>query len=213
MYKKLILLLVTVALAVQLTGCGNKKDQESTDSESAVETSTADSDNDQIDVIDVSDLPALPGTEDEEPVVYEPADLACVLPKGFKALSGEEGIYVYKTYPQDISTISYVISESDEDITQMTRDEYKKMMEDDFLESYGDEVTVTIHSYDQIKVDKRNGIRVRLEYVFKGVTYEQLNYMIFNGDESHVMSFTQEADAGWMEDFEKSGESLHFVAR
>ncbi|MBP3507410.1 MAG: hypothetical protein J6K43_13540 [Lachnospiraceae bacterium] len=210
MYKKLILLLVTLVLAVHLTGCGNKKNQESTDVESAVDNSTADSDNDQI---DVSDLPALPGTENDEPVVYEPADLSCVLPKGFKALSGEEGIYVYKTYPKDISTISYVISESDEDITQMTKDEYKKMMEEDFLDAYGDEVDVKIHSYDKIRVDKRNGIRIKLEYDFKGVTYEQLNYMIFNGDESHIMSFTQEADAGWMDDFEKSGESLHFVAR
>ena len=210
MYKKLILLLVTLVLAVQLTGCGSKKDQESTDVESAVDNSTADSDNDQI---DANNLPTLPGTEEDEPVVYEPADLSCALPKGFKALSGEEGIYVYKTYPQDISTISYVISESDEDITQMTKDEYEKMMEDDFLDAYGDEVDVKIHSYDKIRVDKRIGIRIMLEYDFKGVTYEQLNYMIFNGDESHIMSFTQEADAGWMDDFIKSGESLHFVAR
>ena len=210
MYMKLILLFVTIGLAVQLTGCSSKKDQESTDIESAVESTTADSDNDQT---DVSDLPDLSQTEDNEPVVYEPADLSCTLPKGFEALSGEEGIYVYKTYPQDVSTISYVISESDEDITQTTKDEYKKMMEEDFLDAYGDEVDVKIHSYDKIRVDKRNGIRIKLEYDFKGVTYEQLNYMIFNGDESHIMSFTQEADAGWMDDFEKSGESLHFVAR
>ena len=86
-------------------------------------------------------------------------------------------------------------------------------MEEDLYDAFGDEVNVIIHSYDKIRIDKRNGIRIKLQYDLKGVTYEQLNYMLFNGDESHIMSFTQEADAGWMDDFEKSGESLHFVAR
>ena len=211
MYKKLILLLVTGILAIQIAGCGNKKNQESTEVESAVENSTADSDSSQI---DLEDLPDLPGTETEaEEVFYEPADLSCSLPKGFKALDGEEGIYVYKTYPKDISTISYVISENDEDITQMSVDEYKKLLEDDFLDTYGDEVTVNITSYKKINVDGRNGLKIKLSYEFKGVEYEQLNYIFFNGDESHIMCYTQEADAGWMEKFEASGDSLRFVAR
>lgn len=210
MYKKMVCLFVVAALTAQLAGCGDQKNQESTNVESAVEDTTAQSDNDQD---DINDLPDLTETEDDTPAVYGPADLTCSLPKGFDALDGEEGIYVYKTYPKDISTISYVISESDEDITQMTQDEYKKMLEDDFLESYGDEVTVTIHSFKKINVDGRKGIRVKLEYVFKGVAYEQLNYMIFNGDESHIMSFTQEAAAGWMDDFEESGETIHFIER
>lgn len=210
MYKKLILLLVTVGLAVQLTACGNQNNQGSADAESAMESVTEDSDNDQT---GDDDLAASSQEEDDGSVVYEPADLLCTLPDGFEEVSGEEGLFVYKTYPKDVSTISYVISESDVDITQTTRDEYEKMLEDDFLASFGDEVDVIIHSYDKIRVDHRNGIRIKLEYVLKGVTYEQLNYMIFNGDESHIMSFTQEADAGWMDEFEKSGESLHFVAK
>ena len=150
---------------------------------------------------------------DDGTVVHEPADLACKLPDGFEELSGEEGVYVYRTYPKDVSVITYTITASDVDITQTTRDEYKKLMEEDLYDAFGDEVNVIIHSYDKIRVDKRNGIRIKLQYDLKGVTYEQLNYMLFNGDESHIMSFTQEADAGWMDDFEKSGESLHFVAR
>lgn len=209
MYKKLILLFVTLALAVQLTGCGNMKEQGSADTESAVEEAAADSDNTQADNSDSSALAA----QDDGTVVHEPADLACKLPDGFEELSGEEGVYVYRTYPKDVSVITYTITASDVDITLTTKDEYKKLMEDDLYDAFGDEVNVIIHSYDMIRVDKRNGIRIKLQYDLKGVTYEQLNYMIFNGDESHVMSYTQEADAGWMDDFEKSGESLHFVAR
>lgn len=210
MYKKLMVFFVTLAVAVQLTGCGNTKEQGSADTESAVEEAAADSNNTQA---DNSDSSALSAAQDDGTVAYEPADLACKLPDGFEELSGEEGVYVYRTYPKDVSVITYTITASDVDITQTTRDEYKKLMEEDLYDAFGDEVNVIIHSYDKIRVDKRNGIRIKLQYDLKGVTYEQLNYMLFNGDESHVMSYTQEADAGWMDDFEKSGESLHFVAR
>lgn len=209
MYKKLMVFFVTLAVAVQLTGCGNTKVQGSADTEAAAEVAAADSDNTQADNSDSSDL----AEPDDGTVVHEPADLACKLPDGFEELSGEEGVYVYRTYPKDVSVITYTITASDVDITQTTRDEYKKLMEEDLYDAFGDEVNVIIHSYDKIRVDKRNGIRIKLQYDLKGVTYEQLNYMLFNGDESHIMSFTQEADAGWMDDFEKSGESLHFVAR
>lgn len=210
MYKKLIILLVTMVLMAQVIGCGNKNNHESTEAESAVETATADLNDDQPDLPEVSEEAVVP--EEDEDVVYEPADLSCELPKGFVAYD-EEGVYVHKSYPTDISTISYVISESDEDITQMSQDEYKKLLEDDFLSAYGDEVKVIIISYENIKVDKRNGLKIKLEYEFKGVEYEQLNYIIYNGDETHSLNFTQEKGEDWMEEFEKSGNSLHFAAR
>lgn len=217
MYKKLILLLVTSVLMVQIIGCGNKNNQESTGNGSAVENSTADSDNSQVDLENIPQISensdTKQGTVTDEEVVYEPADLSCELPNGFEAYEDEEGVYVYKNYPKDSSTISYVISESDEDITKMTRDEYKKLLEDDFLEVYGDDVKININSFEYIKVDKRNGIKIKLEYEFKGVEYEQLNYIIYNGDETHSLNFTQEKGGKWMDDFEKSGDSLHFEPR
>ncbi|MGN0376942.1 MAG: hypothetical protein ACI4ED_04835 [Suilimivivens sp.] len=214
MYKKLILVLVTGVLMVQIIGCGNKSNQESTGNESAVGSSTADSDNSQVDLVDITENSDIQqGTEMDEEVVCEPADLSCELPNGFEPYEGEEGVYVYKTYPKDVSTISYVISESDEDITQMTQDEYKKLLEDDFLDAYGDDVKIIINSFENIKVDKRNGIKIKLEYEFKGVEYEQLNYIIYNGDETHSLNFTQEKGEKWMDDFEKCGDSLHFQPR
>jgi len=213
MYKKLMLLLVAGLLMTQAAACGNKESTET--NESAVELPTADSDIQ----LGLEDLPELPSATEppvqeaeEEEYVYEPATLSCLLPKGFKPYEGEEGIYVYKSYPKDISTISYLISESGEDITQMTKDEYKAMREKEFLDSYGDEVTVNITSYEKVTVDKRPGLRIKLEYDFKDVTYEQLIYNIYNGDETHSLNFTEEKDYGWMPEFEESGKSLHFQA-
>lgn len=214
MYKKLILLLVTVLLMTQVIGCGNGNDQESTEAnESAVDTSTADSSD--VDLEKLPELSSVDQTEDSVDItaVYEEADLLCVLPKGFVAYEGEEGVYVHKSYPGDTSTISYVISESDEDITQMTREEYKNLCEEDFLESYGDEATIEINSYESIRVDGRNGLKIKLEYELKGVDYEQLVYIIYNGTETHILNYTQEKDGGWMKEFEESGDSLSFKAR
>lgn len=213
MNKKLMIVLVAGLWMMQISGCGNKNVQESTEvNESAVENSTADSD--KVDSANIPEIPVPDLTEgDNTPAVFGEADLACVLPDGFIEYDGEEGVYVYKTYPKDISTISYVISEGDEDITQMSQDEYKSMLEADFLKTYGDDVKILINSYEKIKVDGRSGLKIKLEYKFKGVDYEQLIYIIYNGNETHNLDFTQEKGGGWMEKFEESGKSLSFEER
>lgn len=208
MYKKLILLLTAGLMAAQLLGCGNNK-QESVEDESAVEISTADSGdkNTSSDIVPVGPSQQYDDSED----VYEKAEISCSLPKGFKAYEAEEGMYVHKNYPKDLSTISYVISEGDENITEKSKEEYQAMIEDDFDASYGDTVPVTIEQYDRIRIDGRPGLKIRLQYELKGTVYEQLSYNLFNGDETHILTFTQEEGAGWLDDFEKCGESIHFV--
>lgn len=208
MYKKLILLLTAGLMAAQLLGCGNNK-QESVEDESAVEISTADSGdkNTSSDIVPVGPSQQYDDSED----VYEKAEISCSLPKGFKAYEAEEGMYVHKNYPKDLSTISYVISEGDENITEKSKEEYQAMIEDDFDASYGDTVPATIEQYDRIRIDGRPGLKIRLQYELKGTVYEQLSYNLFNGDETHILTFTQEEGAGWLDDFEKCGESIHFV--
>lgn len=219
MLKRWMLLLVTGMLLTQMVGCGNKN-QESTEitEESAVDNTTADSDSIQTELEkDLQDLPPLETEAEEaedpadEEVVYEPAEISCTMPKGFVADTEEAGLYLHKSYPKDISTISYVISESEEDITAVSAEEYKAMLEADFLDAYGDEVNVTVTTYNKIKIDKRPALKIKLNYEFKGVVYEQLIYMIYNGTESHILSYTQEKDGKWMEAFEESGDSITLV--
>ena len=224
MLKRWMLLLVTGMLLVTVTGCGNKN-QEPTEVivESAVDNTTADSDNIQVEVeTDIEELPPLeeaaPAENQtkaeevkEEEFVYEPAEISCSMPSGFVADSEEPGLYLHKSYPKDVSSISYVISESGEDVSQLKLEDYRTALEADFLESYGDEVKVSVTQYDKITVDKRPGLKIKLHYEFKGVVYEQLIYMIYNGTESHILSYTQEKDGKWMEKFEESGDSIRLV--
>ncbi len=149
-------------------------------------------------------------TEDTD-VHFAPADLTCVLPKGFQDNGDNEGLYVHKSYPSDISTISHVISDEGEDISQWSAEDFKAALEQDYYNTYGDYVSIEIAQSDKLTVDGRPGYRILMEFTFKGVDYEQLMYALFNGDEVHYLFYTQEKGGKWMDEFVKSGETIHFV--
>lgn len=210
MYRKCMILLLT-GLLLAGVGCGNTpnmSNSEETTEESAVDLSTADSDSDKVNSEIITNLE---NELDEDAIAFESSSLSCVLPKGFKPHAGEEGLYVYKNYPTDISTISYLISESETDITQMTEAEYKTKLEAGYLQDYGDKVEINITQYEKIEIDGRKALRVIMDYEFKGIEYEQLVYMIYNSVESHILNYTQEKDGKWMEAFMKSGDSITFI--
>lgn len=208
MYRKWMLILVTGMLAAQIVGCSGTGNNETTEveNESAVDNSTADSDNIQ-DGTEENIPDGLDG-DDEPPMVFGDADLTMVLPRGFRAYQNEEGLYVHRNYPSDLSTISYVISESDEDITQMKQEEFTDLLEADYYDVYGDNVEIHVTEYEGIQIDGRHGLRIKFEFEFKGIEYEQLMYAIYNGNETHILNYTQEKDGDWMEEFEKSAASI-----
>lgn len=208
MYKKLILILAFSMLVASLAGCGkNNQGSAEVNEESAVDSSTADT------LVDSVKFPELSPAEEEEEVetIYEPAMLACSLPKDFKPDSGEEGLWVHKSYPTELSSISYDISDGSENYSQMTMEEYKSLMEDDFARAYGDTVTLNISVYEKIAIDHRNGFKILMRYELKGIEYEQLIYLLFNGDEIHNLTFTHEKGNDRMDDFEACAETIHFV--
>lgn len=220
-YKRMMALLVTGVLLSLVTGCGNKNDPEPEEVSVAVEDiveaeqEIVGAEQEMLSTANVpSDLADAPEMESEsdEPAVFEEADLSCILPDGFNE-HDVEGVYVHKNYPRDTATIDYLIAESDEDITEMTQEEYKEMLEAELLDRYGDDIDITIENFEKIKVDGRNGLKVKMEFEFRATVYEQLIYMVKNGNENHNLSFTQEKDGGWMDEFEKSGDTISFVAR
>lgn len=206
MYKKWMLILITGMLAVQIMGCGRTGSNGPTEVEngSAVDNTTADSDNIQNGT--EAEMPE--EEEDDTPVFFGDAELTCELPRGFRQYQDEEGMYVHKNYPSDLSTISYVISESEEDITQMKQEEFADLLEADYYDAYGDVVEIHVIEYKNIQIDGRNGLRIKFEYEFKGVEYEQLMYAIYNGDETHILNYTQEKGGKWMDAFEESAASI-----
>lgn len=206
MCKKWMLLFLTGLLLMQTAGCSGKNDtQESVVQEKESIPGRTDSVADQTETDETAGQ-----ITQEEAVTFHEAELSCELPKGFQAYPEEDGLYVYKNYPKDISTISYVISESEENITQMSREEFKSMLEADYQDAYGDEVVIEIIQFETITISERPGIKVMMEFEFKGVEYEQLMYMLYNGNESHLLCYTQEKGGKWMEEFAASGDTITF---
>ena len=202
MQKRLIVLLISIML-LTMTACGNKS-LESANEAIAEQT-------------DVEDEPKADLTEDngesneQEMITFSDGELRWKLPEQFEELEDEEGIYVHKSYPKDISTVSYIILENDSSFTDITKEEFQSMLEDDIYDTYGDEVDVIVNKYEKGKLNDRNTLRIDFEFQFKGTDYEQIEIIIFNGDETHIINYMQEKGGKWSEEFEKSISSMSFA--
>lgn len=202
MQKRLIVLLISIML-LTMTACGNKS-LESANEAIAEQT-------------DVEDVPKADLTEnngesnEQEMITFSDGELRWKLPEQFEELEDEEGIYVHKSYPQDISTVSYIILDNDSSFTDITKEEFQSMLEDDIYDTYGDEVDVTVNKYEKGKMNSRNTLRIDFEFQFKGTDYEQIEIIIFNGDETHIINYMQEKGGKWSEEFEKSISSMSFA--
>ena len=210
--SKKMMVMVGCCLVLTLSGCGN---QGKTDKQTDTQLTESQD-------VPQAVLPSLTEEADEaektdvftgEELHFAPADLTCVLPDGFRDNGDNEGLYVYKTYPKDTSTISHVISDEGEDITQWSADVFKEELEQAYYDSYGEEVEIKIVQDDALITDGRPGFRILLEFTFKGVDYEQLMYAFFNGDEVHYLYYTEKKGGKWLDAFYESGETIHFVDR
>ncbi len=208
MDKRWLILWMMILIIVQTAGCAGRETENPSDPGTSAGQEIAEAES-----TGTIEFSSWSEEETEEQPEFKPADLACKIPDGFEEQSDEAGLYLHKSFPEDISSISYIITRTDDTVKKMTSEAYREAYARELYDVYGDEVDIVIHSYEHIKVDQRNAIRITLEYELKGVTYEQLNFMIFNGDEEHIMSYTQEASGKWMEEFEKCSETLHFVDR
>lgn len=216
MRKKLIMVVLCL-LVCMVPGCGKNSDEAEQEEESSTgnvidvepaqvpgETSGDNAANETGNLNDAQD-------ESGSSAFYASADLLWVLPKSFRALDGEEGVYVSRDYPTDTSTVTYVIAESEDNISDVSQEEFREMMEADFLDTYGDQVHINITNYEKVRVSKRSGLRIDMNYEFKGAEYEQIAVMLYNGNESHIINYTEEKDGKWKDEFENSISSLSFA--
>ena len=202
MQKRRIVLLISIML-LTMTACGNKSLESSNE---AIAEQT-----------DVEDEPKADLTEnngesnEQEIITFSDGELRWKLPEQFEELEDEEGIYVHRSYPKDISTVSYIILDNDSSFTDITKEEFRSMLEDDIYDTYGDEVDVIVNKYEKGKLNDRNTLRIDFEFQFKGTDYEQIEIIIFNGDETHIINYMQEKGGKWSEEFEKSISSMSFA--
>lgn len=129
------------------------------------------------------------------------------LPEAFAESEDIEGMYVTKRYPIDASTIYYVALGRDVALQLMTEETFKAQAEENFRKAYGEDIEVTIDSFERIKIDGCPAFRILCHYQVDGTEMSQLEYAI-NADKSYVITYSQTSDYDRMEEYEASAETI-----
>lgn len=129
------------------------------------------------------------------------------LPDTFEESEDVPGMYVTKRYPIDASTIYYVALEQDVSLQLMTEDTFKEQAESTFREAYGEDIEITIDSFERIQIEGYPAFRILCHYLVDGIEITQLEYAI-NADKSYVITYSQTSDYDRMEEYEASAETI-----
>lgn len=129
-------------------------------------------------------------------------------PEAFAEAEDAEGVYVTKRYPIDASTIHCVTLEKDDAMQLLTKETFEAQTEEQFREAYGEEVDVTVDSFEQIKIDGYPAFRILCHYRVGDTEMTQLEYAI-NADKSYVITYSQTGEYDYMEEYEASAETIH----
>ena len=129
------------------------------------------------------------------------------LPEAFAESEDIEGMYVTKRYPIDASTIYYVALGRDVALQLMTEETFKAQTEENFRKEYGEDIEVTIDSFERIQIDGCPAFRILCHYQVGDTEISQLEYAI-NADKSYVITYSQTSDYDRMEEYEASAETI-----
>lgn len=139
---------------------------------------------------------------------------SCVvlIPSRYQESEEIPGMYIHEKSPLDSSNIYYSVSEGEGNgrvSESLTEKEYKSLVEEAFQEN-GQEVSLTIESFEQIDMDQVPGYKVRSTYEVDGEKVEQLTYLLL-GDKTYTITYSQMADDELMADFEISEGEIKLV--
>lgn len=129
-------------------------------------------------------------------------------PEAFAESEDIEGMYVTKRYPIDASAIHYTTLEKDEAMQLMTEETFKAQTEEQFEGVYGEEIEVTVDSFERMKIDGCPAFRILCHYRVGDTEMTQLEYAI-NADKSYVITYSQTDEYDYMEEYEASAETIH----
>lgn len=232
--KKKIMAVLLLACALRITGCGGEtavhtnaevqsgemdsdtvQNEESTEPEEADGESVQMSENAAEEEMDETLREQL--TEellsenemDVSVVENAPVTKGCsfTLPETFMESEDIEGLYVTKRYPIDASSIYYVAMDRDVALQLMTEESFKEQAEENFRKEYGEDIEITIDSFERIQIDECPAFRILCHYQVGDTKISQLEYAI-NADKSYVITYSQTSDYDRMEEYEASAETI-----
>ena len=138
-------------------------------------------------------------------VLFTPPEGFTQAEDGSMVYTAEDGSNIQVQY-QDVDTAGLSTATD----TQQLAADMEAELECQFSEMVGEDVDVTISECSLVAVDGMPGIRVATSYDLAGVPVSQLSYTI-SADGIYTFTFTQMGDAGWMDAFEASAQTIDFV--
>lgn len=129
------------------------------------------------------------------------------LPEDFEEYEGAEGVYVTGRYPIDASSICYVEAEKDIALQLLTEDSFKEDAQERLQQAYGEDVEVTVDSFERIRISGYPAFRIECHYEIGRIKITQLEYAV-NADKSYMITYSQTNDYDRMEAYEASAATI-----
>lgn len=130
------------------------------------------------------------------------------IPEGFEESQDVENLYVTARYPLDASMIYYEVMDGDISLQLMTEEHFTKEAEESLSQLYGEEITLNMESFENVKIDGYPAFRVLCRYETQGIEITQLEYII-NADKTYAVTYSQTSDVDRMEEYEASAATIH----
>lgn len=203
MKKKLLALLLTVALSTCLVACGG--DDADSDADTSFDKDDKDEDEDEDE--DVAD--SLFGDEDEKDDTDAPltGELTFDIPEGF---SDNGAGYFAHSDATVVANINITEVASDGSFATTTKDMLLQAMEMSLEAGFGIELEVDMPVYENIKIDGRDAIKYTIKYEYSGIVLIQTQYIIDDVDYYRYVTYTSTDGDGYEAIFDASGDSIRF---
>ena len=206
--KRLLALALALALALTLAACGGEEAPASSApaSEAASGSSSEAASGSSSEAAPAGD--GVPATVPDVTVTgleFTPPEGFTQAEDGSMVYTAEDGSNIQVQY-QDVDTAGMSTATD----TQQLAADMEAELEAQFAQLVGEEVDVTIPECELIAVDGMPGIRVVTTYDLAGTPITQLSYTV-SADGVYTFTFTQMGDAGWMDAFEASAQTIDFV--
>lgn len=140
------------------------------------------------------------------PSSVEPMNIDFQEPEGFAPQEGNPSMLYAPGYPEDSSNIMVSIMPKEPTFLDATQEEFQEMVESSYAQ-FGIQTQVDVQEFTFTELCGMPAIRFHIVYDLQGTRMEQIEYFV-DGDYTYVFSFTQAGDAQWMEEFEKTIQTI-----
>lgn len=196
MKKKILALLLMMALVFGVTACGGD----------VADNNASDDVDNSVDADEDADMDT--DEDANEEVVESEGTLVFDVPEGFV---WDEEANAYKNTDENIlANINSLANPNDGSFGATTQDVMEEALETTLSNTYGETIDLTVTKWDNIKVDGYDAISYEIEYVFSGLDVVQAQVIVDGTEKLHFVTFTYLKNEGYQDEFAACIDSFRF---